>query len=45
MTTKANMALTELAEKGGDADFLREMIQLSTAILSDGPRLPFDHVG
>ena len=27
MTAKANMALTELAEKGGDADFLREMIQ------------------
>ena len=27
MTTKANIALTELAEKGADADFLREMIQ------------------
>lgn len=27
MTAKANIALTELAEKGGDADFLREMIQ------------------
>ena len=27
MTTKANSALTELAEKGADADFLREMIQ------------------
>ena len=27
MTTKANMALTELAEKGADADLLREMIQ------------------
>ena len=27
MTTKANMALTELVEKGSDADLLREMIQ------------------
>ena len=27
MTTKANMALTELVEKGADADLLREMIQ------------------
>jgi putative transposase len=27
MTTKANISLTELAEKGGDADLLREMIQ------------------
>jgi transposase-like protein len=27
MTTKANMALAELAEKGADADLLREMIQ------------------
>jgi putative transposase len=27
MTTKANISLAELAEKGGDADLLREMIQ------------------
>ena len=27
MTTKANMALAELAEKGADSDLLREMIQ------------------
>ena len=27
MTTKNTMALAELAEKGADADFLREMIQ------------------
>lgn len=27
MTTKANIALGELAEKGADADLLREMIQ------------------
>jgi putative transposase len=27
MTTKTNMALTELTEKGADADLLREMIQ------------------
>jgi hypothetical protein len=27
MTTKANMALAELAEKGADTDLLREMIQ------------------
>jgi putative transposase len=27
MTTKSNMALTELTEKGADADLLREMIQ------------------
>ena len=29
MTTKANIALSELAEKGGDADLLREMIATS----------------
>ena len=27
MTTKPNMALAELTEKGADADLLREMIQ------------------
>jgi putative transposase len=27
MTTKANMALAELAEKGADTDLLKEMIQ------------------
>jgi len=27
MTTKTNMALAELVEKGADADLLREMIQ------------------
>ena len=28
MTTKSNMALAELTEKGADADLLREMIEV-----------------
>ncbi len=35
MTTKSTMALTELAEKGGDADLLRDMIQFVAQRLMD----------
>lgn len=35
MTTKTNIALAELAEKGADADFLREMIQYVAQRLMD----------
>jgi putative transposase len=35
MTTKTNIALAELSEKGADADFLREMIQYVAQRLMD----------
>jgi putative transposase len=35
MTTKSTMALAELAEKGGDADLLRDMIQFVAQRLMD----------
>jgi putative transposase len=48
MTTKANMALAELAEKGADTDLLRDMIQYVAQRMMDmdveslcaAPKLP-----
>ena len=38
MTTKVNIALAELGEKGGDADLLREMIQDTAQRMMDMER-------